>query len=359
MKYNSRLGKFYSYFRKQLPPNYQARLTKLVFLFSGKPFVKKDELSFEKKFPNNERGGLILSADFEMAWAFRYTKEVSEPVHFALEKAKQERQNFNLLLPLFEKYDVPVTWATVGHLFLSECNKETHSWMRRIPYFENKFWEFRKGDWFDDDPNSNFNESPEWYAPDLIQMIKKSGVKHEIATHTFSHIDFSEKNCPPEVADDEIKACIEHMSESGFPNPKSICFPSGSYGNVAILKKYGIQIYRRKIKEFQLAYPNYDEVGLLVTLSSDAFDRSLSSWSAKDYQYKYKKALNKAIKTGTVAHFMFHPSMDPWMITEVMDPVLKYAVQKRNEGKLWIGTMGEIADFINRSNNKDHKNINS
>jgi peptidoglycan/xylan/chitin deacetylase (PgdA/CDA1 family) len=231
-------------------------------------------------------------------------------------------------------------------MFLESCDAETHKWMKRIPYFENRWWQYSEGDWFDDDPCSNYTDAPEWYAPDLIKKILASDLNHEFATHTFSHIDFSNKNCPKDVADDEIKASIEAMSKFNLPSPISICFPSGSWGNVPILKKYGIKIYRRKINTVQLTYPYCDDFGLLVTLSSDAFDRSYPSWSAGDYQARYKKVIDKAIRTGTIAHFVFHPSMDPWMIKEVMPTVLEYASQKRHKGQLWVGTMGEIAKHI-------------
>ena len=338
---------FYNKIRKRMPPRYQSYLTKLVFKFSGKPFVLIDKIPKEKKFPNKEKGGLMLSADFELAWAYRFTKEVENAYQYSIDKARQERKNILLLIPLFEKYSIPITWATVGHLFLNECDTETHHWMKHIPHFENRYWEFSSGDWFDHDPNSNFKESPEWYAPDLIEMILKSSVCHEIGTHTFSHIDFSDKNCPPEVADDEIMASINIMKKWGL-KPRSICFPCGSFGNIQILKKHGIEIYRRKIKDYNLAYPYFDEHGLLVTLSTDAFDRCHPSWSAEYYRSRYIKEIDKAISTGTIANFVFHPAMDPWMITEVMDGVLSYAVNKRNRGTLWIGTMGEIADFITK-----------
>lgn len=342
--------KTYKIIRKNLPNSWQANLTKLVFRLSGKPFVKNDTISLESKFPRKERGGLILSADFELAWAARYSKSSNTPLHTALVKAKQARENFSLLLPLFEKYNIPVTWATVGHLFLSECSKASHEWMQRIPYFENKCWRFSAGDWFDFDPYTNVQDAPEWYAPDLIQKLVESNVEHEMATHTFSHVDFSDRYCPPAVADDEIKACVQAMGKWNL-KPLSICFPAGTWGNISVLKKYGIKIYRRKIHGLNLTYPYFDEYGLLVTLTSDAFDRLYPSWSAEYYFHRFKKSIDKAVQTGTIAHFLFHPSMDPWMISEVMGNVLSYASRLRDQGWLWIGTMKEIAEFISRDEN--------
>lgn len=306
-------------------------------------------IKVEKRFPNNEKGGMILSADFEGAWAYRYVKKVADPYKYAMEMAKRERKNIPLLLASFEKYKIPITWATVGHLFLHACERETHKWMSKIPHFENRGWRFKEGDWFQHDPYTNYKENPEWYAPDLIREIINSTVNHELATHTFSHVDFSDGICPDIVANDEIKACLEVMTDFGVNKPISICFPAGTWGNVPVLKSNGIKIYRRKFNNYQLAYPYFDKYGLLVTISSGTFDRTFESWSAAYYQSLARKLIDKAMKTGTVAHFVFHPSMDSWMIPEVMDQVLEYAASRRNAGDLWIGTMNEIAHHITKN----------
>jgi peptidoglycan/xylan/chitin deacetylase (PgdA/CDA1 family) len=336
----------YEHFRNTLSPEMQATISRIVFKCSGKPFVKKDKIPLDQKFPNKESGGMIISADFEMAWAFRYSKSYSDPYTRALSYARQERTNLPILIKLLEEFSIPITWATVGHLFLKECKKGDHDWMDRIQYFENKNWKFEKGDWFDFDPYTNFNEDNEWYAPDLIEMIIRSKIPHEIATHTFSHIDFSDKNCSPGIAEDEIISCIEAMKPYGL-SPKSIVFPGGTYGNIPILKKHGIQIYRKNI-DVDLAYPYFDEYGLLVSPTTTGFGRIHKNWSAEYYIYRFKTFIDKAIKTGTIAHFWFHPSFDEWTMQNVMAPVLKYASEKRDLKELWIGTMADISKFINK-----------
>ena len=52
---------------------------------------------------------------------------------------------------------------------------------RRIPNFDDH-WNFTKGDWYDYDPYSDFKNSPEWYAPDLIEKIlnQKSDMKLDV-----------------------------------------------------------------------------------------------------------------------------------------------------------------------------------
>ena len=110
----------------------------------------------------------------------------------------------------------------------------------------------------------------------------------------------------------------------------------------------GIKIYRRNV-DVDLAYPYYDDKGLLVTPTSMAFAKE-HNWSANYYIKLHKSYIDKAIKTGTVAHLWFHPSLDAWTVKNVMPEVLEYAAKKRDENLLWVGTMKEIADHINNKN---------
>jgi peptidoglycan/xylan/chitin deacetylase (PgdA/CDA1 family) len=252
------------------------------------------------------------------------------------------------MLKLFEEYDIPITWATVGHLFLSTCKKGDHDWMHRIPYFENRNWKFGKGDWFDCDPYSSWEKASSWYAPDLIEKILNSKVKHEIGCHTFTHIDFSDKNCPPEVAEDEIKACIEVANKWGL-SLKSMVFPGGTYGNINILKKYGFQIYRRNIN-YDLAYPFKDEVGIIISPTSTSFGNNNFEWTVSYFIRRFKMYIDVSIKNQVVCHIWFHPSIDTWFLKNIMPEVLRYAAQKRTEGQLWIGTMEQIAEQIQKTN---------
>ncbi|MBP6870615.1 MAG: polysaccharide deacetylase family protein [Bacteroidales bacterium] len=336
------IGKLYSMVRGQLPPKYQSVLTRMVFALPWKPYVRHDGLDPSIKFPGKQRGGLILSADFEMSWALRYSKKSRN----FLELGRRERENVPQIVKMLEEYNIPVTWATVGHLFLKECRKGDHDWMSRIPHFDDH-WRFTEGDWFDHDPCSDYLQDGEWYAPDLIGQILQSKVGHEMGCHTFSHIDCTYKNCPPQVLDDELTACARVAADYRL-KLTSMVFPGGTAGNFEILKKHGYRIYRKNIRA-ELAYPFYDEHGLLITPTSASIADNGLGWSKEYYLYRYKKYIDKAIRTHTVAHLWFHPSIDPRTLHEVFPQVLKYAATRRDAGKLWIGTMGEMADHIFRN----------
>jgi len=337
------LRNIYKYFRGKLSPTQKSIISKLIFTYSNKPFVKKDTIPKSSKFPNGEKGGVIISADFELAWAWRYAKHYPDPYKISIEMAQQARRNFPVLLKQLEKFNISITWATVGHLFLNKCQNGDHDWMKRIKYFENRNWKFENGDWYDFDPYSDISINNNWYATDLVKSIISSKVKHEIATHTFSHIDFSDNNCPDEVANDEIIASIKAMKKFNL-TPVSIVFPGGTWGNTKTLKKHGIKIYRKNTK-YDLAYPYFDDNGLLVTISSAGFGK-MHDWSADYYLTRYKKYIDKAISTGTIAHFWFHPSLDEWTLNNIFPEIFKYINKLNIQKILWVGTMKDIANYI-------------
>jgi peptidoglycan/xylan/chitin deacetylase (PgdA/CDA1 family) len=331
----------YGSIRKIMPDSLKGTLNKFIFDYSGKPIVKKDLITANEKFPNNEKGGLIISADFEMAWAWRYTKTGSDPV----KKGQIERANFPKIIKVLEEYNIPITFAIVGHLFLNNCQKGDHDWMQRISHFNNH-WKFTHGDWYDQDPYSDYKKAPEWYAPDLIQMIIDSEVNHEIGSHTFSHIDFSDKNCSKQVAEDEIKACIEAIKPYNR-YVESIVFPGGTWGNIEVLKEYNLKIYRKK-NDFDLAYPYRDNHGILVSTSSGSLEfNKLYGWSIEYFLQRLKKIINRAIDTNTIAHLWFHPSLDPFFLEYLFPKFFHFISQEREKGKLWIGPMNKIAEHIN------------
>jgi hypothetical protein len=330
----------YKNFYSSLPKPVQGELSRVVFKYGNKPSVKR---SINKGFPGGAKGGFVISADFELAWAWRYSKTSKEPLKLAVEKARQERENVPVFIKMFEDYNIPITWATVGHLFLDGCKKGDHDWMRRIPHFDNH-WLFDKGDWYDYDPCSDYKKAPEWYAPDLLEMIMKSKVNHEIGSHSFSHLHFRDQVCPPDAADDDIKACVSIAKKWGI-ELKSMVFPGGTNGNYQALLKHGFTNYRQN-SEYDLFYPEIGKCNLIKLPSSFSIENTDFNWSKEYYIFRYKKYIDKAIETGTICHAWFHPSESQWIITEVFPGILRYATELREKGLLHIATMKEMALLV-------------
>lgn len=339
------MKQLYVKIRGIIPTSWHGYLTYLIYLLGLKPSVNKRVKS------HFEKGIIVLSADFEMAWAFRYSKKQNK---VAVEKGLHERQNVPMLLSLFEKYNIPVTWATVGHLFLESCIRQTdrtaHPEMPRPGYFENKNWFFSKGDWYDADPCSDYLNAPAWYAPDLIEKIIESPVGHEIGCHTFSHIDCTDKNCTADLLKAELNACIEVASKRGI-KLKSMVFPGGTFGNYSVLKEMGFTSFRRQMK-YHIDMPVPDEYGLVQIPSSHVLEKPRYNWSARVCIRMAESFIIKAARHKLVAHLWFHPSMNSWYLENVLPHVLATIRKMEDDGRIEVMTMKKLAERISYTRNK-------
>ncbi len=308
-------------------------------------FHRLDSIMDQRLYPLSHKACLIISIDFELAWGWHSVKDEPEPLSYARNMACKARQNFPELLSVFEHYGIPATWATVGHLFLEKCSMKdgkAHPEVLRIPYFTNEYWRYTEGDWFGIEPGSTFQDSPEWYAPDIIQQILDSPVDHEIGCHTFSHISFSDEHCPPQVAESELKACVEAAEAWGI-ELSSFIFPGNLAGNLVALKANGFSAYRMDSK-YELDYARQDTLGLWQIPGGICLEKPLPGWSDTYWVSILKRYVELALKTGTICHFWFHPSMDSASINSVLRSVLEYVDTCRNE--VWITTMRELTQWL-------------
>jgi predicted deacetylase len=223
-------------------------------------------------------------------------------------------------------------------------------------FYNNRYWEWKEGDWYQHDPCTNHKKDPSWYAPDLINQIIKSKVEHEIGVHTFSHIDFSKKNCDLDLAKAEIKKCIDIMSQLNIV-PKSMVFPGNFEGHFNVLQEEGLTAFRG-VSRIDLSYP--------AEKCTDLWDIHQSY-----FLYPHRKAplktimryLKKAKKKKRAFHLAFHPSdMHQEILKYVIDPFLQYVFHEREANRLWIATMAEIAAYCAARNSivietKKNKNL--
>jgi peptidoglycan/xylan/chitin deacetylase (PgdA/CDA1 family) len=248
------------------------------------------------------------------------------------------------LLAIFDQYNVPATWATVGHLFLEHCECQggaKHPEVARAPYYRSEHWSYETGDWFDADPCSDYQRDPAWYAPDLLRDIVAARVGHEIACHTFSHIDSSDEHCPAEVMDTELAACSRAAAAWGI-TLKSFVFPGNHPGNYASLKRHGFLAYRRH-GHYHLDWPQQDALGLWQVPGGLRWETP-PRWSPRDWQTVLCHAVDQALATGTMLHLWFHPSCDPVNLECVFPMLLAYVNARRD--RLWVGTMEQLVKHM-------------
>lgn len=327
-------------------PIIKNNLSKLNFALGRNPRVEQCD-DYQRFVPESYKAVFTLSADFELAWAWRFAKGFADPLQAALQKAQQARRNMPKLVALCDQYQVPVTWATVGHLFLDACSCQqegvAHPEMKRIPHFENNYWKFTQGDWYKDDPCTNFKQAPEWYCPDLLDLIQNAKVAHEIGCHTFSHIDCRDGVCPPEVFRQELQACRELAKKRGI-DLKTFIYPAHTVGNVQELSKLGFSNFRSNQGNI-LGYPVKHANGLWEVKSSFQLEWR-ADWSVEYHISRTKTIIDRAIKNNSVCHFWFHPSFEAQYLEEVVPAVLQHLQERREE--IWLTTMAGHVDWLNK-----------
>ena len=297
----------------------------------------------------------IISLDVELIWGY-----VSEPTRKSISLMKKDDKNgrgcIDILLNIFEKHNIPATWAVVGHLFLDHCECESGIPHKNMPRF--------KQDWYSSDPCTDIKRDPLFYGRDIIEKILSNPVEHEIGYHSFSHVPFSE--CNREVADAEIKEGVKLAKGLGV-TLKSFVFPENKIGHVDILKKYGFKIYRgynlagKSVgKSSPVRAINFAQSKIVPFLVEPIpkFGGGIwelpSSMTLPDPSFRFTLALRaglgvrKAIRENKILHVFLHPHsllMYP-SLKDDLDKFLGIVAKKRDEGRIEVMTMGELASHL-------------
>jgi peptidoglycan/xylan/chitin deacetylase (PgdA/CDA1 family) len=293
------------------------------------------------------RGGApasaTISADFELSWAWRGWRSAPE----TRLRAARERLNVPHLIRLLEEYGIPITWATVGHLFLEGCGRgedgRAHPQMPRPPALTTPPAMARwAGDWYAHDPCTDYHMDGLWYCPDLIRLILSSKVRHELGSHSFSHISFLAENSTWNLVEQEIAQCQAVMSPFHV-SARSLVYPYNQMGHhyAPLLAKLGITCVRHRDPLVRLSYPERLPSGVYKLYESMNLRR------AKHYDYveKARMFLDEALERHAAYHIWFHPS-DPTEIFEhEFRGIIQYMAKLQRQGKLWVTTMGDLAAY--------------
>ena len=134
------------------------------------------------------------------------------------------------LLELLAEFEVPATWAIVGHLFLASCSPVG---ARKHPEIVRPKHSWVTGDWFDHDPGGDESTAPLFFGRSLIQKIRNCRVAQEIGSHSFSHVIFGDPGCYHSTAESELRESVRAVRELGI-ELRSFIFPRNSVGHLNI-----------------------------------------------------------------------------------------------------------------------------
>jgi len=184
---------------------------------------------------------MVLSFDFELAWGNRRLGKTVDAARFA-----RVHEVVLSLLQTFSEYELPATWATVGHLMLrkEDCRGEVFPLDVSPPSFRG----YPSG-WYDGIPAPDAAEAHAFYAPRSVRAILDSPVEHEIACHTFTHVPIGDAGCSEATAAGELELCRRSAERWGL-ELGSFVFPRNIVGRLGLLASAGFRCYRAANSEW-------------------------------------------------------------------------------------------------------------
>lgn len=299
-----------------------------------------------------------ISLDVELLWGMIHenAKLAKSYINLLINDPQGGRGAIVFLLSVFEKYAIPATWAIVGHLFLESCERKEGVAHKDMPR--------PRDNWYSVDPCTGIHSAPLYYGSDIIERVLSSPIEHDIGYHSFSHPIFTE--CSREVAQAEIETGVKLAQRSGIVL-RSFAFPQNQVAHVEVLKENGFHIYRgathRKWDSSQSVLKRKLSGGIdkviaspVMPLWEDGIWQIPGSMLFYDPQIPFsllpraKLGIERAIRGNKVFHIFLHPHnlLAQPALGKILDGLLSTVAQKRDEGKLQVMTMAELASYLNK-----------
>jgi hypothetical protein len=333
-----------------------------------------------------DKGVFTISLDFELLWGSfdsgKHRKFISHFARNGTTALDATRKIVDRLLALFQTYDVRVTWATVGHLFLDHCEMQNGVKHADMPRPKHSWFE---QDWYTYDPCKDAKTEPLWYGRDMVEKILAAEPRHDLGSHSFSHVIFSDAGCTPEVAEAEIRKCVE-LARSLNVKLESFVFPRNQLGYLDVLHKHGFSITRgsapfwffkfrsRTLRRMghvvddlfavtpDCGLPEQSQTGIWITPVSmflQSMDGPRRFIPAASRIRKGIKGIEQALKEKSIFHLSFHPTENLCFHTDemfaVLEKIVGHAARQRDQGKLQVMTMADIGAFCRQQTGSENR----
>lgn len=301
------------------------------------------------------RGRFIVCFDFELAWG-RFDKVFDED--YLAQVRLTRKKVVPSLLAILERHDLPATWAVVGHLMLRACDG-VHSELE--PYRPEHC-----PDWFSRDAGGEDDGDSVWMCRDVVEQIAACPTPQELASHSFSHVDFGHPALSRKRAMQELELTRDLIA--GFDQEmRTHVFPRGRCGHLDVLKEAGVQVYRTLpqppsgfgsgLARFTaeafalrppLVTPERDEMGMLKADGGMLFNRRGRYRSAIPMPRRVVRAIkgiNAAAREGGVFVLWSHPrdfATDQEIMLRAFNEICAHAAKMRDTGRLEIIPVREL-----------------
>ncbi len=310
-------------------------------------------------------GTFILSLDTEIAWGTYRNLDARAPAF------DRYPDLLNRLIRLLNIYEIPATWAIVGHLLLEPG--------QRTPLADIQYS-------FANAPDSQrlANHNPGWfYGRYIVDAIQNARVPQEIGSHTMTHLLATD----PAVTRDHFAAQLDAVTRlhaaHDLPPPRSLVYPQNGVAHTGLLPDYGFTTYRGAAADWHAQMPSplkrpahlldrmmgftpptYTpadclEADGLVNLPASQFLMSYDGVRAQiPTQARLRQArlgLADAIQSGGIYHLWFHPFNlgSSEAMFDALIRILSLVWEGRHRGQLTVMTMAQAADAIARQTAPD------
>jgi hypothetical protein len=173
-------------------------------------------------------------------------------------------------------------------------------------------------------------------------MIRASSIRHEIGTHSFSHIDFSQETSNEELVRGELAECQAVMGKQGLES-KSLVYPRNRMGHqyLNIIADANITSVRHRDPTVRLSYPHRSESGVYKLYDS----MNLRKGTGYDYPNKAKIFISEAIQRNAAYHIWFHPSDETEVFENEFRSIIRHVATLRDQGMVWPVTMANLTAY--------------
>lgn len=287
------------------------------------------------------RGALCISIDLELLWGVWDIITQSDIVS----ACTKEREICRALLAVFDRHDIPVTWAFVGRLV-------------------------------DDSPGFDGLRGSRtgWHAADIVDAVLGTRVRHDLGSHSYSHVYFD--GIDANKAEQELDRSRTVHQRLGR-RLVSFVFPRSKVNHLDVLARHGVEVFRSADRGFvkyvrrfvpplsraanlldkaipippTTVLPIRHAVGdrMLVELPSSMPLLSRNGLRGlvprASMRRKLLSGLRRAAAHRRVFHLYFHPSnfyVEPEKQLGLLEDCLAEAARLRHRGELDVRTMAEF-----------------
>ena len=306
-----------------------------------------------------QKAKFVLSLDCEFIWGVHYIGGIERYPYLS----KRLTDYYDRLLASLEAFDIKATFAFVGAMLLDRQEFIDVG-------FQNQNPKYRK--WISHIANLAKTQPSNWFAPHLPVQVLESNDKHDIGSHSFSHMLFSNSEMDHKTAKFEFNQTHTILKQMGI-DAKSFIFPCNHVDQLGAFHQSPFKVYRntndtyysnlplqrishlmdqalpigaRPVNITRDSYGNVNLSGSQLLLAYDGI-RSLIPNSIR--LLKINQGLDKAIKRGGIFHLWFHPwnlASSPRM-EKLFSDILKLVNVKRDKGLLEVKTMKELVEHPN------------